>query len=319
MVPFPHARSSAGQYLSHPQQILSGFLGFSGTRVLATLKGYRGPATVTLTWRKEATRQPAPAYTWSASSPGSPAHPGSAVTVTRSMIWILAVGLALKFLSHTAPFPFLLEAFAPREALWQMPATDPPTVYLTFDDGPNPAATPAVLDALARTGARATFFVIARHLSDETTPIVRRAFAEGHAVAIHADTRALLLKTPAELEAFLEATAFRIEQLGGRAPCRLFRPHAGWRGGAMYAGVARAGYRLVGWGWGLWDWNWYRARDGAAIAARLSRRASAGDIIVLHDGHHVNPRADRRYAVEVVQQLVPALKKRGFRFGTLCE
>jgi len=235
------------------------------------------------------------------------------------MIWILAVGLALKFLSHTAPFPFLLEAFAPREALWRMPATDPPTVYLTFDDGPNPAATPAVLDALARTGARATFFVIAEHLSDETAPIVRRAFAEGHAVAIHADTRALLLKTPAELEAFLQGTASRIAKLGGRAPCRLFRPHAGWRGGAMYAGVARAGYRLVGWGWGLWDWNWYRARDGAAIAARLSRRASAGDIIVLHDGHHVNPRADRRYAVEAVQQLVPALKKRGFRFGTLCE
>lgn len=235
------------------------------------------------------------------------------------MLWMLAAAIALKFLSHTVPFPFLLERFAPAQALWRMPETSPPTVYLTFDDGPNPAATPALLDVLRQEGASATFFLIGDHLNEETAPIVRRIFAEGHAVAIHSNTRGLMLKGPPEFEAFLDETARRIEQLGGGRPCPLFRPHGGWRGGVMYAGVARAGYRIVGWGWGLWDWNWYRRRDGERIASRLARRASNGDIIVFHDGHHVNPRADRAYTVEAVSRLVPALRARGFRFAALCE
>lgn len=235
------------------------------------------------------------------------------------MIWLLAVGLALKFLSHAAPFPFLYEAFAPEHALWRMPKGDPPAVYLTFDDGPNPEATPALLDVLASTGARATFFIIGDHLTPETAPIVRRAFAEGHAVGVHANTRRLMLNTPEQFEQFLADSTRRIEQLAGNYPCRLFRPHAGWRGGTMYAGAARAGFQVVGWGWGLWDWNWYRPREGAAVAERLAHRASAGDIIVLHDGHHVNPRADRAYAVKAVSLLIPALQQRGFEFRTLCD
>ena len=75
-------------------------------------------------------------------------------------------------------------------------AGGPPTVYLTFDDGPNPTATPQLLDALRETGARATFFLIDTHLTSETAPIVRRMFAEGHAVALHSDTRALMVKSP---------------------------------------------------------------------------------------------------------------------------
>ena len=113
----------------------------------------------------------------------------------------------------------------------------PPLVYLTFDDGPNPTATPALLDALRETGAHATFFLIDTHLNESTAPIVRRMFDEGHAVALHSDTRALMIKTPDELGRLLTGYADRIEQLAGRRPCRLFRPHAGWRSGPMYDGL----------------------------------------------------------------------------------
>jgi peptidoglycan/xylan/chitin deacetylase (PgdA/CDA1 family) len=51
---------------------------------------------------------------------------------------------------------------------------------------------------------------------------------------------------------------------------------------------------------------------------RLSKRAAAGDIIVIHDGHHRNPAADRQYAVDVTDRLVPDLRARGLRFGTIC-
>jgi peptidoglycan/xylan/chitin deacetylase (PgdA/CDA1 family) len=199
-----------------------------------------------------------------------------------------------------------------------MPADSPPTVYLTYDDGPNPTATPELLDALRDTGGRATFFLIDEHLTEATAPIVRRMAEEGHAIALHSGTRALMIKTPGALAAALTAQAGRIEQLTGARPCRLFRPHAGWRSGSMIAGLRRIDYRLVGWSFGLWDFNWYRAPDPGALAARIARRASAGDIVVMHDGHHVNPRADRRHTVTATRELVPALRARGFNVDRLC-
>lgn len=236
------------------------------------------------------------------------------------MVWLLIAGFTAVFLAHTAPFPFLLESFAPSKSLWHVArGSGPPTIYLTYDDGPNPAATPELLDVLAETGARATFFLIDEHLTEATAPIVRRMFAEGHAVALHASTRALMVKTPEALAALLTARADRIERLAGARPCRLFRPHAGWRSGSMYEGLTRIHYRLVGWSWGLWDWNWYRAPEAARLAERLGDRASSGDIVVMHDGHHENPWAERQYAVEATRQLVAALGARGFRFAPLCE
>lgn len=236
------------------------------------------------------------------------------------MLWFMLAGIGIIFLAHTAPFPFLLDAFAPAESIWRMPqAGGQPAIYLTYDDGPNPAATPALLDVLREEGARATFFVIDAHVTDETAPILRRMFNEGHAIALHADTRGLMIAEPSDLAALLTRHADRIQQLAGRRPCPLFRPHAGWRSGSMYEGLMRIDHRLVGWSWGLWDWNWYRPREAEGLARRLIKRASPGDIIVMHDGHHVNPAADRRYAVEATRRLVPGLRARGFGFGVLCE
>jgi peptidoglycan/xylan/chitin deacetylase (PgdA/CDA1 family) len=236
------------------------------------------------------------------------------------MILLLIVGVAAMVLAHTAPFPFLIERFNPGQSVWRMPSNGRPSlVYLTYDDGPNPSATPALLDVLAAEGVHATFFIIDAHLTDETAPIVRRMAAEGHAIALHSNTRALMLQSPDELAATLTAAADRLERMAGTRPCRLFRPHAGWRGGRMYSGLRRMGYKLAGWSWGLWDWNWYRPREAQEVAHRLLRRASPGDIIVMHDGHHADPRADRRYAVEATATLIPALRDRGFEFGTMCD
>jgi chitooligosaccharide deacetylase len=79
-----------------------------------------------------------------------------------------------------------------------MPRSDPPTVYLTYDDGPNPSTTPRLLDVLASGGVHATFFLIDAHVTDETAPVVRRMFA-GDSVALHSGNRWDLLRSPAEL------------------------------------------------------------------------------------------------------------------------
>jgi peptidoglycan-N-acetylglucosamine deacetylase len=237
------------------------------------------------------------------------------------MVIVFAVLLGAAFAAHTVPFPFLLEAFRPSRSVWRVaPAPGAgPTLYLTFDDGPNTAWTPPLLDALRDTGARATFFLIDEHITSETAPIVRRIADEGHALALHSGTRRLMIASPEALANRLTAAAHRIREISGREPCRLFRPHGGWRSATMYDGLRRAGYRLAGWSWGMWDWDWWRRPHADRVANRLARKASAGDIIVIHDGHHRNPSADRRHAGETVRLLVPVMRARGFAFAPLCE
>jgi peptidoglycan-N-acetylglucosamine deacetylase len=233
---------------------------------------------------------------------------------------LIALAFGVAALAHMAPFPFLLEAFRPERSLWRMPrSSGSPAVYLTFDDGPNPAWTPALLDALRDVDARATFFLIDRHITDETAPIVKRIADDGHSIALHSHTRQLMLQRPEAVAATLQAAADRIAAITSQAPCPLFRPHAGWRSGSMYAGLSMGGYRLAGWTWGMWDFDWGRERRGERLAGRLARKASDGDILVIHDGHHVNPRAERRHAAETVRLLAPALRARGFVFKGLCE
>src|SRR5918999_2793065 len=237
------------------------------------------------------------------------------------MLAIVVVIFGAAALAHTAPFPFLLEAFRPSRSLWRVtPQTGtPPTVYLTFDDGPNLRWTPGLLDALRDNHARATFFLIDDHITPATADIVRRISVEGHAIALHSGTRRLMIESSPALAERLQLAAARIAAITGREPCRLFRPHAGWRSATMYEGLSKAGYRLAGWSWGMWDWDWWRTPRAERIVERLARKASAGDIIVIHDGHHKNPQADRRHAGETMRRLVPLLKSKGFALGRLCE
>jgi len=222
-------------------------------------------------------------------------------------------------LTHTAPAPFLLDAMSRDRAVWHMPPTRMPTVYLTFDDGPNPATTPNLLDVLRREDVQATFFLIDAHITDETAPIVRRMFGEGHSVALHSASRKYLLASPDSLARTLSGWADRITSLTGSRPCRAFRPHAGWRGGQMYAALSKIDYTLVGWSWMLWDFNWGRARTANATVARILPRVHAGDIVVMHDGDESEPHTDQRQTVEAAAKLIPALRSRGFVFGTVCQ
>lgn len=233
---------------------------------------------------------------------------------------LVAVLVGAVAAAHMIPFPFLFEAFRPSGSVWRVkPARGkPPAIHLTFDDGPNAVWTSALLDALRDTDARGTFFLIDEHITPDTAPIVRRIADEGHAIGLHSGTRRLMVMSPAALAGRLERAAERIRAITGREPCRLFRPHAGWRSVTMYAGLQRAGYRLAGWSWGMWDWDWWRTPRADRVAARIARRASAGDIVVIHDGHHANPRADRRHAGETIRRLVPVLRERGFSFAPLC-
>jgi peptidoglycan/xylan/chitin deacetylase (PgdA/CDA1 family) len=234
------------------------------------------------------------------------------------VLLFIAVAAALVALAHTAPFPFALDAMHDDRVVWRMSADGTrPVIYLTYDDGPNPTATPALLDLLAREQVHATFFLIERHLTPETESIVRRIDAEGHAIGLHSHTRARMFDAPDALGRHLTAFSDRLTRITGHKPCRTFRPHAGARSSTMLEGLRRIDYKMVGWGYMLWDWDFFRARS-VRMVPRLVRNASPGDIIVIHDGDHKDPRADRRYALEVTAALIPELRRRGFSFGIVC-
>jgi peptidoglycan-N-acetylglucosamine deacetylase len=234
-------------------------------------------------------------------------------------VWIvIAVTAAVVALAHTAPAPFLFDLLAGQRAAWHMPKTTPPAIYLTYDDGPNPTTTPDLLDVLAREHVFATFFLIDRHITEDTVALVQRMFTEGHAVAVHSHTRAWMLMSADEFAATVTRIADHIEQVARRRPCAAFRPHAGWRTWSMYRGLKKIDYRMVGWSWMLWDWNWFRRRTADSVVDRISHRAGNGDIIVMHDGDESAPLADQRQTVDATARLIPVLRSRGFVFQTIC-
>lgn len=237
-----------------------------------------------------------------------------------ALVPVVIVVAGVLTLAHLAPFPFVFDAALGDVSLWRVPqAPGQRHFYLTFDDGPNPTITPQLLDILRDHRVPATFFLIDHHVTPETAPLVRRMFAEGHAVAQHSGNRWQLLHSPQTLAEELEEQAKRVESLAGSRPCRLFRPHAGWRSLSMWAGLRRINYRLVGWGWLSWDWVWFRPRTGDRIAAQIVSHAAPGKIAVLHDGHHENPRADRRYTLAAVPLIIERLRQNGYTFAPLCE
>jgi peptidoglycan/xylan/chitin deacetylase (PgdA/CDA1 family) len=68
----------------------------------------------------------------------------------------------------------------------------------------------------------------------------------------------------------------------------------------------------------LWDFDFFRRPLPERVARRITSHASPGDIIVVHDGHHANPRADRRHTIETTRRLIRLLREKGFGFGTIC-
>ena len=232
------------------------------------------------------------------------------------LVFLLALAIGVGVLAHIAPFRFVLD----RSSVWHVPTVgSDKTIYLTFDDGPNPTATPGLLDLLKEKDVRATFFLIDEYVTPETAHLVRRMFEDGHSVGLHSGRRWLLLKSPAAMEEILRSAAGKIERLAGHRPCRLFRPHAGWRSVPMMRGAARAGFQIVGWSWMNWDWVGFRDRTGPRVAAHLLKHAKPGNIVVIHDGHHRDPRANRLYAIEATRRVIGELRARGYGFGALCD
>lgn len=195
-----------------------------------------------------------------------------------------------------------------------------PLVALTFDDGPDPEATPRVLEVLSRHGARATFFVIGERAARHPEVIAAIARA-GHQIESHSHRHSWWTAfTPRRrLAAELQAAQAVIAAASGRAP-RWLRPPIGILSPEVVAAARLVGLRLCAWS--------CKARDGLAgtsVAAALTRLRAGlypGAILLLHDAAEPRPGPARPrppIAPAVLEILLPELAARQLRAVTLDE
>jgi peptidoglycan-N-acetylglucosamine deacetylase len=187
---------------------------------------------------------------------------------------------------------------------------DSSAVALTFDDGPNPAATPGLLDLLERHGAAATFFQIGEHVR-AFPALAKEVSRRGHSIGNHTDThpRLTFLCTRQIIEE-LDGCALAFESAVGRRT-RWMRPPYGFRGPQLAGAVRKqsADMRVVMWSVSGRDW---KVQPPERIIKRL-RRVTGGDIVLLHDGHHRMVKADRTQTVTALEYWLPRWKDAGIR------
>ena len=186
----------------------------------------------------------------------------------------------------------------------------PGAVALTFDDGPHPQGTPAVLEVLARAGARATFFLVGEQVLRDPA-LAAEIAAAGHAIALHGHRhRNLLRLAPRAVEDDLERGADAVAGATGAA-IALHRPPYG-----IYSWPALHAVRTRGWTpllWSRWGHDWRRHTTAAAIAAEVTEDVTAGDVLLLHDADDYSAPGSWRRTVAALPRVLDTLAARGLR------
>jgi peptidoglycan/xylan/chitin deacetylase (PgdA/CDA1 family) len=187
-------------------------------------------------------------------------------------------------------------------------------VALTFDDGPDPDTTPAVLNLLDQAGARATFFCVGRR-AEAHADIVAAIRARGHGVENHTDTHpnGFAFRGPAGLRREIQDGQAAIERAGGGRPT-FFRAPAGIQNPWLSAVLAGAGLSLVSWTRRGYDTV---TRDGARVAARLKRGLRERDILLLHDANSARDMRGRPVVLEALPRVLDAMARTGLRSEAL--
>jgi peptidoglycan/xylan/chitin deacetylase (PgdA/CDA1 family) len=182
-------------------------------------------------------------------------------------------------------------------------------VALTFDDGPHPDTTPALLDFLAKAGVRAAFFCVGRRVLEQPD-LARRMIREGHLVANHslAHHPATNLFSRARLRRDLAEAQAVLRDATGLTPT-FFRPPMGLSNPRLFPVLKELGLTAVGWTARGLD------RPGSrpeTVAARLIRGVRPGAILLLHDGK-LPPEAMK----QTLRLLLDNLAARGYRIDPL--
>jgi len=189
---------------------------------------------------------------------------------------------------------------------------DPAEVALTYDDGPNPAATPHLLEVLGRHDVRATFFLIGRHVRREPA-LAREIAAAGHTIGNHTMTHPWLSwQRAGRIRAEIADTNALLEDTLGQ-PIRLFRPPHGARRPFVLRTAAEIGLHTVNWNIITHDWRVQPSERIVEWVRRGIKRNEGdgrGSNILMHDGGLGSPRMPSVHATETIIQEARAAGRR---------
>jgi peptidoglycan/xylan/chitin deacetylase (PgdA/CDA1 family) len=167
---------------------------------------------------------------------------------------------------------------------------DPGEIALTYDDGPNTAATPQLLEVLAKQGVRTTFFLIGEFVRQQPG-LTREIVAAGHLVGNHTMTHPWLAwQSGARIRTEMHDCNRRIEDTIGQ-PVRLFRPPHGARRPAVFREARELGLDVIQWNVTAFDWNPPQGAEPHLpilkhinVGIARNRRKGRGSNVLLHDG-----------------------------------
>jgi peptidoglycan-N-acetylglucosamine deacetylase len=181
---------------------------------------------------------------------------------------------------------------------------------LTFDDGPHPQGTPAMLEILAAAGAEATFFLVGEQVQRDPA-LAAEVVAAGHRIGLHCHRhRNLLRLTPRSSREDIARAEATIEEATGR-PLELYRPPYGIANAAALR-VARArGWRTLL--WSEWGRDWEPRATPESITTLLTGRAGAGSVLLLHDADDYSAAGSWRRTAAALPRVLEILAARGLQ------
>ena len=241
---------------------------------------------------------------------------GTAALLYDPLVWPwigggLVANHALLTAAGLAPRSALL---GPNVARLPQAAADRGEVALTFDDGPDPAYTPRVLDLLDAAGMKGTFFLVGAQ-AERHPALAREIVRRGHGVENHSHRHSprFACYGVGRARRDVERAQRAIVAATGSVP-QYFRAPFGIRSPLLEPALAAVGLRYVSWtrrGFDTVD------RDSAKVLRRLARGLAAGDVLLLHDGAMSLRRADATAVLTALRALLAQLADRGLKSVTL--
>jgi peptidoglycan/xylan/chitin deacetylase (PgdA/CDA1 family) len=227
--------------------------------------------------------------------------------------WIAALAIAAITLAWLAWGVFNVNSSMWADTVWRAPEPVK-AVALTFDDGPDPRFTPAILKVLAEKGVKATFFSVGSRVIEnpEITLDIHRA---GHLLGNHSESHAMWINFSLHkrLRHEIRDTNAAIKQAAGVVP-KLYRAPHGFKNPAL--GDVLAGEKMLAVGWQVRGFDAV-SNSAAKIAERIVDGAKPGGIILLHDGAGLQGTDDRSATVDALPVIIDGLRARGFEIVRL--
>ena len=183
-------------------------------------------------------------------------------------------------------------------------------VALTFDDGPHPRGTPAVLDALAAAHVHATFFLVGEQVQRRPA-LAAEIVAAGHTVAFHGHRhRNLLSLGPSAVARDFDEGADVLAAATDVAPALHRAPFGIYSWPALAAVRARAWTPVL---WSRWGRDWTRRATAASVARRSAEGVSAGDVLLLHDADDYSAPGCWKATVAALPRIIELVASAGLR------